>query len=139
MARRPGLSDAERDVLKALWNHGPGTIREMSSLLRHRGKRWAYTTVATLMQRLGAKGYAASDPSAVPHIYRALVTRNELLEDLLEDTAEELCDGRAAPMVLALVQGGHFSAEELARLRRLLDEATNAASSTKPKSAKDLK
>ena len=40
-----------------------------------------------------------------------------------KDAAEELCDGRAAPLVLALVQGNRFSADELARLRRLLDEA----------------
>jgi predicted transcriptional regulator len=79
--------------------------------------------VATLLQRLAAKGYVASDPSVMPHLYRATVSRDELLERRLQDAADELCDGRAAPLVLALVQGGRFSAEELARLRRLLDEA----------------
>ena len=51
------------------------------------------------------------------------VTRDELLESRLKDAADEFCDGRAAPLVLALVQGNRFSAAELARLRRLLDEA----------------
>jgi predicted transcriptional regulator len=139
MASRPGLSEAESGVLKALWNHGPGTIREINELLERRGRRWAYTTVATLLQRLGAKGYVASDPSAVPHVYRALVTRNELLECRLKDAAEELCDGRAAPLVLALVQGNRFSADELARLRRLLDAATDTSSAAKSKSARSIK
>jgi predicted transcriptional regulator len=79
--------------------------------------------VATLLQRLLAKQYVASDPTVVPHVYRAAVTRDELLGRRLQDAADELCDGRAAPLVLALVQGGRFSAEELARLRRLLDDA----------------
>ena len=72
-----------------------------------------------------------------PAIHRRFLTsiarwsrRDELLERRLKDAAEELCDGRAAPLVLALVQGNRFSAEELARLRRLLDEAAGGPSSS---------
>lgn len=140
---QPGLSDSERDVLRVLWDHGPATVREINAELTCRGRRWAYTTVATLLQRLATKHYAMSDPSSVPHVFRAAVTRDELLERRLKDAAEELCDGRAAPLVLALVQGGRFSAEELLRMRRLLDEAaarepvasskSNAKSRPKPK------
>src|SRR5262249_51051689 len=126
MGSQPGLSESEREVLKALWDHGPGTVREINALVARRGRRWADTTVAALVQRLLAKQYVASDPTVVPHVYRAAVTRDELLERRLQDAADELCDGRAAPLVLALVQGGRFSAEELARLRRLLDEAAGS-------------
>jgi BlaI family transcriptional regulator, penicillinase repressor len=131
MAIRPGLSDAERDVLKVLWNHGPGTVREINEIVKKQGRHWAYTTVATLLQRLAAKQYVSSDPSTVPHIYRAAVTRDELLESRLKDAANEFCDGRAAPLILALVQGNRFSAAELARLRRMLDEARDGPSSSR--------
>ena len=131
MANQPGLSEAEREVLKVLWDHGPGTVRRINGVLEERGRRWAYTTVATLLQRLAVKGYVASDPSAVPHVYRALTTRDQLLERRLQDAANELCDGQAVPLVLALVQGNRFSREELARLRQLLD---NAASKRMPSS-----
>jgi predicted transcriptional regulator len=125
MGDRPGLSEAERDVLKALWDHGPGTVRQVNALLGGRGRSWAYTTVLTLLQRLQAKGYAASEPhpSGAAHVFRAAVSREELLEQRLKDTADELCGGSAAPLLLALVQGNRFSPEELARFRRLLDEA----------------
>ena len=75
---------------------------------RATGRHWAYTTVATLLRRLVVKEFAASDPSAVPHVYRAVVSRDELLDRRLKDAAEEFCDGRAAPLVLALVQGNQF-------------------------------
>jgi predicted transcriptional regulator len=130
MGNQPGLSDSERQVLKVLWDRGAGTVREINGELARRGRRWAYTTVATLLQRLAAKQYVASDPSTIPHVYRAAVSRDELLERRLQDAADELCDGRAAPLVLALVQGARFSPEELARLRRMLDEA--AADPTAP-------
>jgi BlaI family penicillinase repressor len=133
MANRPALSVSEREVLQVLWDHGPCTVRALNGVLEGQGRRWAYTTVATLLQRLVVKKYAASDPRAVPHVYRALVSRDELLDRRLKDAALEFCDGRAAPLVLALVQGNQFSADELARLRRLLDEAAGRSSSTKPK------
>jgi predicted transcriptional regulator len=121
MADRPGLSEAEMEVLKALWAHGPGTVRRINETLA--GRRWAYTTVLTLLQRLVAKGYAESETSGVAHVFRAAVTRGEMLESRLKETADELCDGSAAPLLLALVQGNKFTPEELARFRRLLDEA----------------
>ena len=133
MGNQPGLSDSEREVLRVLWDRGPGTVREIKDVLTGRGRRWAYTTVATLLQRLAAKHYAASDPSGVPHVYRAAVSRDELLKRRLRDAADELCDGRAAPLVLALVQGGKLSPEELARLRRILNEAAaDPAVTTEP-------
>jgi predicted transcriptional regulator len=135
MAKDPGLSEAEREVLKVLWDLGPGTVRKINEELQRRGRRWAYTTVATLLQRLAAKRYLVSDPSAIPHVYRATVTRDELLERRLKDAANELCDGQAVPLVLALVQGNRFSPEELARLRQMLDLAAgHPTPKSKPKS-----
>jgi predicted transcriptional regulator len=134
MGNQAGLSDSEREVLRALWDRGPGTVREVMDLLTARGRRWAYTTVGTLLQRLVAKGYVASDPTSVPHVFRASVSREELLGRRLKDAANELCDGRAAPLVLALVQEGRFTPEELDRMRRMLDEAAvEAPASTRPR------
>jgi predicted transcriptional regulator len=121
MADKPGLSEAEMEVLKALWGQGPATVRRINEVLV--GRRWAYTTVLTLLQRLVLKGYVASEASGVAHVFRAVVTRDEVLESRLKDTADALCDGSAVPLVLALVQGNTFTPEELARFRRLLDEA----------------
>jgi predicted transcriptional regulator len=129
MAEQPGLSDAEMEVLKALWGHGPGTVRRIMEVLA--GRRWAYTTVLTLLQRLVAKGYAASEAGGVAHVFRAAVTREALLERRLREAADELCDGSVAPLVLALVQGHRFSADELERLRRLLDETQAKSKGTK--------
>jgi BlaI family transcriptional regulator, penicillinase repressor len=120
---RPGLSDAERETLRALWDHGPGTVRQILELLGQRGRRWAYSTAATLLRRLEAKGYAASEPVGGALVYRASLSREELLQRRLKDAAAELCDGAAAPLVLALVQGNRFTPEELDRIRGLIEDA----------------
>jgi BlaI family transcriptional regulator, penicillinase repressor len=123
MANKAGLSEAEVEVLKVLWDLGPAPVRAINRALAARGRSWAYTTVSTLLLRLSTKGCVASDASEVPHVYRATVSRDDLLGRRLREAADELCDGDAAPLVLALVQEHRFTAEELARFRRLLDDA----------------
>jgi BlaI family transcriptional regulator, penicillinase repressor len=123
MASQAGLSEAEIEVLKALWDLGPSPVRAINRELAARGRRWAYTTVSTLLLRLTTKGCVESDSSAIPHLYRAVVSRDELVGRRLREAADELCDGSTVPLVLALVQGQRFSPEELARFQSLLDEA----------------
>jgi predicted transcriptional regulator len=123
----PALSDAEREALRTLWERGPGTVRQVMEAIGGRGRAWTYSTVATLLRRLESKGYAASEPVNGTLVYRAAVSRENLLELRLKDAAAELCDGAAAPLVLALVQGNRFTAEELDRIRRMIDKARKEA------------
>jgi predicted transcriptional regulator len=121
-ARQPPISETEMDVLKVLWEHGPATVRAVNAVLRRRGRRYAYTTVLTLLQRLQAKGHVTSDKGGVAHVFAAAVSRDGLLRRRLDELADELCDGTATPLVQALVAGRRFTPDDVARLRRLLDE-----------------
>jgi BlaI family transcriptional regulator, penicillinase repressor len=126
MASQSGLSESEFEVLKVLWDLGPSPVRAVNRELAARGRQWAYTTVSTLLLRLATKGYVASDSSAVPHVFHPTLSRDELVDRRLREAADELCDGDAVPLVLALVQKHRFKPEELARLQLLLDEAKAA-------------
>jgi predicted transcriptional regulator len=119
---RGSITETELDVLKALWENGPGTVRVINERLRHQGRRWAYTTVLTLLQRLEAKGYVISDKTGMAHVFRPAVTRDKLLRQRLKDLANQLCEGTATPLVLALVEGQRFTAEEISQFRQLLDQ-----------------
>jgi BlaI family transcriptional regulator, penicillinase repressor len=121
VSRRLAVSDTELEVLKVLWEQGPGTVREVGAVLRRQGRSWAYNTVLTLLQRLEAKGYVAADKSGLAHVFRPAVSRDELLRDHLRELTDQLCEGTPAPLVLALVEGHRFTAEEIAQLRQLLD------------------
>ena len=121
-SRPSSLGDNELDLLKMLWEHGPGTVREVKEFSRRKGRRWAYTTVLTMLQRLEAKGFVTSDKSGVAHVFRPAVTRDKLLRRRLKDLANELCEGTATPLVLALVEEQRFTPEEISRFRELLDQ-----------------
>ena len=120
--RQPPLSETELEVLKALWERGAGTVRELNELLGERGRRWAYTTVLTLLVRLEGKGYVSSDKRGLAHVFRPIVSRDKLLRQRLTHLAEDLCDGTATPLVQALVAGRRFSPREIEQFRHLLDE-----------------
>ena len=122
-SRRLPVSETELEVLRVLWEHGPGTVRHVDAILHRQRRRWAYTTVQTLLHRLQAKGYVASDKSDPAHVFRAAVTREDLIKQRLVDLADQLCEGTASPLVHALVGEGRFSAEEIDAFRKLLDEA----------------
>ena len=119
--RRSSVSETELDILKVLWEHGPGNVREINIHLQQMGRRWAYTTVLTLLQRLEAKGLVRSDKSGLAHVFKAAVSRNKLLKQRLKDLANQLCEGTATPLVMALVEGQSFTAEEISQFHELLD------------------
>ena len=120
--RRPPVSDTELAVLKALWLEGPGTVREIEARLPRRRRPLAYNTILTLLSRLRAKGYVTADRRETAHVFRAAVTREDVVGHGLSLLADRICDGMASPLVQALVKGRRLSADEIADLRKLLDD-----------------
>lgn len=116
----PELGDAELEVLKALWDAGPGTVRQVLESLHGRGRKVAYTTVLTVLSRLEQKGYVASDKSGLAYIYRAKVSRQKVVGSRLKAMVEQLYDGAAAPLVLHLMESERFTPEEIEQLQSLI-------------------
>lgn len=116
------MSDAEREVLQVLWDHGPHPVRSVLELLTEQGQEWSRSTVITLLQRLEKKGYVDSDKSEHAFVFRAIVSREEVMHARMVDLADELCSGDALPLMLAFAERHKFSEAELKRFRELIDE-----------------
>jgi predicted transcriptional regulator len=54
-------------------------------------------------------------------VFRPAVTRDDFLRRRLTDLADQVCEGTASPLILALVEGGRFTADDIDQFRRLLD------------------
>ena len=116
----PAIPEAELALLKALWDGGPATVRE---LLDRLGSDQAYTTVQTLLGRLVDKGLVRTDRKELAHVFTATVARDELAQQQVQQVASSLLDGAIAPLVLRLVEQGRFSPAEIDRFRDLLAAA----------------
>lgn len=119
-------SQAEFTVLETLWDEGEGIVREIAARLQKRGHAWAYTTVQTLLNRLEGKRCVTRDARGQAHVYRASVSREDMLEQRLMELADQLCDGTPSPLVMTLVKNHRFSPREIAELRSLLDRSERA-------------
>jgi BlaI family penicillinase repressor len=124
---QPALSDAEREVLKILWDAGPLGVRDVVAALIRRGQEWTRSTVVTLLHRLEAKRYIDSDRSGYAFIYQPRVSREDVMHASIQELAGELADGEPVPLMLAFAQRHRFTAEELARLQAMIDDLKRRA------------
>lgn len=121
------ISEAEREVLKALWELGRATVREIRELVEKQGRKWAHTTINTLLSRLEEKGLVNRDTSGFAHVFSAAVSREAMVQKRLRSLADNFCDGVSAPLVLALVEGEAFTKHELEEFRQLIDRLEKRA------------
>ena len=115
------LGTAEFEVLKALWDNGPSTVREVMNHLHGRSRRVAYTTVLTFLTRLEAKGVVSSDKSGLAYVYQTKVSREQVSRSRAKKLVQQLYDGAAGPLVLQLVRTERLSAGEISELQKLID------------------
>ncbi len=119
--RGPRPTDAELEILKVLWRRGPSTVREVFETLGET-KQTGYTTVLKFMQIMAEKGLVRRDESERAHRYEAAAPEEETQRQLVGDLLQRAFDGSAKKLVLQALSRDAASAEELAEIRRMLDE-----------------
>lgn len=123
MARTPrDVTDAELEVMRALWEVPEATIRALADRIYPRGGASEYGTVQKLLERLEDKGYVRHRAEGRQNVYSARLGREDLVALRLRDTADALCDGSLTPLLTHLVSGARLTKDELRELRRLVDD-----------------
>jgi predicted transcriptional regulator len=111
------LTALELDIMKAVWNGSPITVRRVQETIRP-GRSLAYTTVMTIMDRLYHKGVLKRTLHSRTHYYEPAIdyttVRDEAIEALIKSffgSKEQLQD---------FLNGEPISAP--ARTKSVLDE-----------------
>ena len=123
MARRKttGPTEAELEILCALWDRGPGTVRQVNRALNET-RPTGYTTTLKLMQIMLEKGLLVRDETVRPQVYRPSASKERTQGRLLKDLMKRAFDGSAAELVLRALATQQASPEDLAEIRRAIDE-----------------
>ena len=116
----PDISDAEWDVMKAVWDHGPLTSGDVVRRLE-KDKDWKPRTIKTLLARLVRKGAVASTASGGRHLYSAKVTRETLSRREAKGFLDRVFDGALAPALVHFIQDASLSPSEINELKDILD------------------
>ena len=118
---KPRPTDRELAILRALWQLGPATVRQVQEALNS-DKETGYTTVLKLMQIMHEKGLLARDESERTHVYRAALSEEQTQRQLVDHLLERAFGGSARQLVMQVLSSRKASSRELAQIRGLLDE-----------------
>jgi BlaI family transcriptional regulator, penicillinase repressor len=117
----PRPTEAELEILTVLWSRGPITVRDVHAIIAKR-KPTQYTTVLKQMQVMAEKGLLRRDEKQRSHIYEAAMPREWTQRQLAGDLLQRAFEGSAKNLLLGALSSRKTSKQELAELRRLLDE-----------------
>jgi len=117
----PRPTDAELEILTVLWSRGPSTVRDVHETICKR-KPTQYTTVLKMLQIMSEKGLVRRDDKQRAHIYEAARPREWTQRQLAGDLLQRAFAGSAHNLMMGALSARKASKQELADLRKLLDE-----------------
>lgn len=113
------LYPSELKVMEVLWRSGEQPARRIAEELTE-ACGWNVNTTYTLIKRCIKKGaIARSEPK---FLCRALVSRKEVQEAETAELVDKLYGGSVDKLFSALLSPGKLDKEQIARLRRMVDE-----------------
>src|SRR5204863_7781712 len=87
----------------------------------------AYTTTLKLLQIMTEKGHVARDERDRSHVYTARASEEQTQRQLLQDLLDRAFGGSSTKLVMQALSNRKASRDDLAEIRRLLDEREGSA------------
>jgi BlaI family penicillinase repressor len=119
------LSALQLSLMRALWGAGQATAAEVVLALREE-RALAYTTVSTLLTRLEKRGIVEAERQGRQIVYRPLISESQVRQSMVAGLLANLFEGRASDLLSHLIKRDEIGAEDLARIRKLLDTPRGA-------------
>ncbi len=113
------LFDSELKVMDVLWRHGSLTAKAVSDILKQE-TGWNMNTTYTVIKKCVAKG--AIERTEPNFMCRALISKEDVQNSETDELIGKLYDGCADKLFAALLGRRQLSAEEIERLRKLVNE-----------------
>ena len=116
---KPRLTKLELQVLEALWQKGPCSVREIQETFPEPG-RPAYTTVQTVVYRLERKKVLRCVKRiSNANIFEAVISRKDAQGRLINELLALLC-GRAKLVMAHLVETGELTLDDVKEVEKTL-------------------
>ena len=130
MPERHELTELQLAILRLLWDRGEATVAEIWEAL-YEERRLAQTTIATLVSRLQRRGIVARRTRDRQFVYRATITEADVQHSMVNELTERLFAGDPAALVSHLISASDMSPGDLARVKRMIENAQAPKGETK--------
>lgn len=116
----PRPTEAELELLGVLWARGPSTVRQIHEALSGE-KSTGYTTTLKILQKMLEKGLLRRDDRERSHVYAAVWKAEKTQRQLVRDLLQRAFRGAAGKLVVQALSEEKVSADDLAKIRKMLD------------------
>lgn len=116
------LTEAELRIMNVLWGKGSATVHEVLQALPGKPSL-AYNSVLTIIRILEAKGYVKHVKDKRAHVYMPKIDRRDARRFEVRHLVSRFFGNSHEQLVLNILEEGSIDADELARLRQLLERS----------------
>ena len=128
MGDLPRISEAEWEVMQVVWETpSVGAGESVERLAPESG--WNHRTIRTMLNRLVSKGALTFREEGNRYLYRARVRRQSYVKQKSRSFIDKIFCGDVASMLVHFVENESLSADDIQRLRSILDEQLEQESS----------
>ena len=111
----------ELTILRAMWQRGPGTVREIQDTLNET-RPTGYSTVLKMLQIMTEKGLVDRDESVRPQVFRARYSEEKTQQHLLKDLIQRAFNGSVKSLVMQALATKKASGKDLDTIEKLLEK-----------------
>lgn len=116
------LTEAELRIMNVLWEKGSATVHEVLQGLTAE-PALAYNTVLTMIRILEKKGYVQHLKDKRAHVYMPKIDRKDATRFEVKHLVSRFFGDSDELLVLNILEEKSIDAEELARVRQLLERS----------------
>lgn len=125
------ISNAEFEVLEALWQHYPASANEIISKLNdstkyaekeNKDKQWHEKTVKTLLNRLVKKQAISFEKQQRHYLYSPLLERDTYTLKESKSLVERMFSGKLAPLVAGFAKQNELNKDDITALKSLISD-----------------
>ncbi len=113
-----GPTDRELDILKALWELGPASVRQVRERLYPNDER-AFNTVQTLLRIMDDKGLVSHKSQGRSFIYTPRYSR----ESATSRFVQQVFDGAMDQVIVSMLSSADATPEELKQLEKIIAQS----------------
>ena len=120
------LGELQLQVMEVVWRLGKATVADVHGELAVE-RKIAYTTVLTTMRALERRGMVTHETVGKAYLYRPAVSRDQYTDARVDRLVDNLFGGRQEKLLCRLLGADRISRTELARIRRIVQQADEGA------------
>jgi len=118
------ISNAEFEVLDALWEKYPATANEIIEQLNSK-KQWHDKTVKTLLNRLVKKQAVSFEKQQRSYLYSPILEREIYRQNESQSLIEKLFSGRISPCIASFTKNKSLEKEDIEQLKDIISQWEN--------------